>query len=189
VFPNNLAESSPFVEWIKKYIILAIQGGEDIDQDTTHMSMLPTLEAKLYRSMYAYKNHIRVANVEGHLTTCDSGITTTFEHTCVSRPNDRRPIIVRLEYVGRVEEILELTYRALKSVMLLCNWVKANYNESNATIKQDKYDFTLVNFASLIPISYKSFVFPIHVEQMFLLGCDSRERGWKVVLRKEFHGQ
>jgi len=112
-----------------------------------------TLEAKLYRSMYyAYENHIHLASVEKHLTTCDSGITTTFEETCVLGPHDRRPIIARLEYVGWVEEILELNYGVLKIIVLLCNWVKANYNESNATIKRDKYNFAFVNFASMIPI-------------------------------------
>jgi hypothetical protein len=47
-----------------------------------------TLETKLYRSMYAYKNHIHVASVEKHLTTCDSGIATTFKQTCVLGPHD-----------------------------------------------------------------------------------------------------
>jgi len=128
------------------------------------MSMPPTLEAKLYRSMYAYKNHIHVASAEEHLTTCDNGIATTFGQRCVLGPNDRRPIIARLEYVGCTEKILELNYGVLKIIVLLCNWVKTNYNKSNATIKQDKYGFTLVNFAYLIPILDQSFVSPIHVE-------------------------
>jgi len=67
--------------------------------------------------------------------------------------------------------------------------VKVDYNESNATIKQDEYGFTFVNFSSLIPISNQSFVFPIHVEQVFFSSCDSRERGWKVVLQKDLCGQ
>jgi hypothetical protein len=94
-----------------------------------------------------------------------------------------------LEYVGWVEEILEQNYGVLKTIVLLCNWVKVDYNESNATIKQDEYGFTFVNFSSLIPISNQSFVFPIHVEQVFFSSCDSRERGWKVVLQKDLCGQ
>ncbi len=65
--------------------------------------------------MYAYDNHICVASAKEHLTTCDSGIATTFEQTCVLGPNDRRPIITRLEYVGWVEEILELNYGVFKN--------------------------------------------------------------------------
>ncbi len=44
-----------------------------------------------------------------------------------------------------------------------------------------------MNFGSLIPISDQSFAFPLHVEQVFFSRCDYRERGWKVVLRKDPH--
>jgi hypothetical protein len=42
-----------------------------------------------------------------------------------------------------------------------------------------------VNFGSLIPILDQYFAFPLHVEHVFFSSCDSRERGWKVVLRKD----
>lgn len=71
--------------------------------------------------MYAYGNHIQVTNVKEHLTTYDSGIAVTFEQTCVSRPNDCKPVNAKLEYVGWVEEILELNYGILNIAVLLCN--------------------------------------------------------------------
>jgi hypothetical protein len=73
----------------------------------------------------------------------------------------------------------------VKLWMLLCKWVKANYNGSNATIKQNEYGFTLVNFGSLIPISNQSFAFPLHVEHVFFSSYDYKERGWKVVFQKD----
>ncbi len=69
----------------------------------------------------------------------------------------------------------------LNTILFVCNWVKANYIGSNATVKRDEYGFTFVNFNSPIPISNQSFVFPIHVEQV-LFSNDPKERGWKVVL-------
>ncbi len=42
-----------------------------------------------------------------------------------------------------------------------------------------------MNFGSLIPILDQYFAFPLHVEHVFFSSCDSRERGWKVVLRKD----
>ncbi len=56
--------------------------------------------------------------------------------------------------------------------------MKTNCSGNSVTIKWDEYDFTFVNFGSLIPI------FPLHIEQVFFSSCDSRERGWKLVLRK-----
>ncbi len=58
--------------------------------------------------------------------------------------------------------------------MLLCNWVKVIYVGNSATIKRDEYDFTLINFNFFIPISNASFVFPIHIEQVFFF---SRSQG------------
>jgi hypothetical protein len=75
-------------------------------------------------------------------------------------------VLGKLEYIGRVEEILEFNYKVLKTVILLCNWVKANFSGNSATMKKDEYNFTLVNFSSLIPISDQFFAFPLHVEQV-----------------------
>jgi hypothetical protein len=51
--------------------------------------MPSTLEIIAYQTMYAFKNHLRVLNAKEHLTTSDSGITSTFEQKCVSRANDQ----------------------------------------------------------------------------------------------------
>jgi len=56
--------------------------------------------------MYVYGNHICVVNVEEHLTTSDYGVMVTFEQECILGPNDQKPILTKLEYVGWVEEIL-----------------------------------------------------------------------------------
>ncbi len=39
---------------------------ETIDKGIAHMSMPPTMEARAYRTMYVYGNHIHVSNVEEH---------------------------------------------------------------------------------------------------------------------------
>jgi hypothetical protein len=51
-----------------------------------------------------------VANVKAHLSTLDSVVATTFEQECCSKSNDRNPIMASIEYVGWIEEILELDY-------------------------------------------------------------------------------
>ncbi len=82
-----------------------------------------------------FGNHIRVSSAKEHLTTCDSGVVVTFEQKCVSIPNDYKLVLAKLEYVGWVEGMLKLNYKVLNIVVLLCNWVKAKYVESNATMK------------------------------------------------------
>ncbi len=139
------------------------------------MSMLPTLEATTCCAMYAFGNHLCVSSGEEHLMTRDNAIAAMFQQECVSRPNDQRPILVKLEYVGWTKKILELNYGVLNTIVFFCNWVNANYTWSSATVKRYKYGFTLGNFNSLIPISYQFFTFPIHVKQVFF-SIDPKEK-------------
>jgi hypothetical protein len=52
------------------------------------MSIPPTLTTRSYCLIYAFENHIRVSSVDEHLITLDSNLVATFEHECISRPND-----------------------------------------------------------------------------------------------------
>jgi hypothetical protein len=54
------------------------------------------------------------------------------------------------EYVGWIMEILKLNYGRFQTIILLCNWVVANYEGSYAIARQDEYGFILVNFERLI---------------------------------------
>jgi hypothetical protein len=46
--------------WIRTAISNAIKDGEEIDKDTLHMSMPPTLPTRSYHLIYALGNHIKV---------------------------------------------------------------------------------------------------------------------------------
>ncbi len=59
----------------------------------------------------------------------------------------------------------------------------ANYEGSCATMRQDEYGFTLVNFECLIRLSAQSFPFPMQVEQLFFVNDVRSRKNWKVVLR------
>jgi hypothetical protein len=102
-------------------------------------------------------------------------------------------MLAKLEYISWVEKSLELNYRVLKIVVLLCNWVKLNYSGNSATMKRNKYGFTLVNFASLIPILNQSFCFPIACKTSFIFyrpkgkglqGCFVKKTPKEVCYRK-----
>jgi len=93
VFPNYLKEVPPFPEWIRNSITTIVKEGDKIEKDVVHVSMPPTLEAKNYRVMWVFSNHIRVLGVEEHSTMHDSGVTTIFQHECVSRPNYDRLVV------------------------------------------------------------------------------------------------
>ncbi len=89
----------PFPVWIKTAISNAIKDGEEIDKDTLHMSMPPTLPTRSYHLIYAFGKHIKVSSVEEHFKTLDSGVVATFEHECISRPNEQILVLAKLKYV------------------------------------------------------------------------------------------
>ena len=88
-----------------------------------------------------------------------------------------------LEFVGWVEEILDVDYEHLKVAVLYCNWVVANMKGDGATMKRDDYGFTTVNFDILIPYSAQSFAFPLYIEQV-VFASDVAKCGWEVVCTK-----
>jgi hypothetical protein len=52
-----------------------------------------------YQSMWAFGNHLRVANAKHILSTIDSRLVATFEQECHSHSNDQNPMLASLEYI------------------------------------------------------------------------------------------
>ncbi len=77
----------------------------------------------------------------------------SFQQECLSHLNDQNLTMTSLKYVGWIKEILELDYGQFQTIVLLYNWVVANYEGLNANIKGDGYGFTLMNFKHFIPMS------------------------------------
>ena len=184
-----MEEIPGFAKWLEDEVQNAKQQGTDVPQDVEDCSQLPSIEAKTFKSMYAYGYHFRVKSAEQSMkTTFDSGVAAVFRQPCRSGRRDQNSITANLEYVGQILEILELNYRRLRVVLLVCDWVKANYRGQNATIKKDEWGFTMANFEALVPFGYESFAFPIHCHQVFF-SDDEDDPAWKVVLRTEVRGR
>jgi len=188
-YPLQLQTLPDFSEWISEEVRREQQSGVAVSPMVVDSSRGPLEVAATYKSIYAYGNHFRVLSSERSLKTMDSGIAATFRQTCRNGMRDVNQVEADVEYVGHIEEILELNYRRHCVVVLVCDFVKANYRGENATIKKDKWGFTLANYNRRPGIVCRdSFVFPKHCEQVFY--CNARESpGWKIVLRKEVRGK
>ncbi len=72
-----------FHAWSPKAVVHAMEvGNEKVDEDVRALILPPSNQAKSYRSMYAFGNHIRVRSSEKELTTMDSRVATTFRQLC-----------------------------------------------------------------------------------------------------------
>jgi len=89
------------------------------------------------------------------------------------------------DYIGYIEEILELHCRNHCTTVLLCDWVKVSHDVRYPTIERDRYGFTIANFNRMDgEVHTDSFAFPLHCQQVFF-SDDPHRRGWKVVCRTD----
>lgn len=187
-FPPELSNLPPFRDWFRARIINEKAEGLHVDQTVEAVSCFPSTIATRYRSMFGYGYHYRVRSAEIPLKSMDSGIAATFLRECRFGMRDMNPIVAPIEYIGNLEEIIELDYSVFRQVVLIGTWVRANYRGSNATVKKDQWGFTIANFTRTIPFGRESFAFPQQVEQVFFCDCVEAP-GWKVVVRTEPRGK
>jgi hypothetical protein len=185
-YPSSMV-AEPFNVWFPAAVQSDIIGGIEVQDDTKALLLPPSAVAKSYCSMYAYGNHIRVRAAESDLTTCDSGVATTFSQSCRASTSDRNQTKANLEYIGWIDEIIAVDYGQFELLVLYYTWVHANKAGAQATMKQDEYGFTLINSDRTIPYSADSFAFPLHVQQIFFVE-DTNNPSWKIVLHKEARG-
>ena len=188
-YPVGMEELPAFATWLQEDVENAILQGVEVAEEVVDSSKLPSPEARKFRSMYAYGQHFRVKSAEeSERSTCDSGVAVVFRQPCRAGRRDNNMVNADLEYIGQISKIVELNYGGHCTVLLVCDWVKANYRGRNATVKKDEWGFTLANFRSMVPFGYESLAFPIHCKQVFF-SDDEDEPGWKVVLWTEVRGQ
>ena len=132
-------------------------------------SKLPDLNAMSYKSIKAYGMHLHCKSIEEHISAFDSGVVVAFN--CVYRvgANDLSSLLRKEEYLGWIEENLELNYRNHCMVILACKWVKARMTSPNTTVVCDKYGFTSANISkrTVVGLWLECFAFPKHVQQLF----------------------
>ena len=187
-FPPELPEYPNFPHWFCGQVQCEMDEGIVVDDVLQAASKFPSTRVKKYRSMFSQGYHFRVQSAESHLKTCDSGLAGTFLRSCRAGVGDRNPVVAPIEYVGKLDEIIEVDYGAFKQVVLVASWVQANYRGANATVKKDRWGFTVANFNRMIDFGRDSFALPGHVQQVYFSDC-IESPGWKVVIRTEPRGK
>ena len=61
------------MEWLQSAVDEDIVRGDVVSNDVRALLLPPSRDAKGYKSMYAYNNHIRVRGAKVDLSTCDNG--------------------------------------------------------------------------------------------------------------------
>lgn len=192
-YPTEMGSLPKFPIWLRNKVasIIDEQGPHSISRTVVDLSRPPKPCATSFRSMRAYGMHLRCKSAEICADTMDSGVAVLFLPRMTSNTLRHNEVSSETtEYVGWIEEILELDYRRHCVIVLLCSWVKARHGGPNPTVRRDRYGFTSVKFTpdSVMGLSADSFAFPIHVQQVFF-APDTEDPEWKVVCKVVVRGR
>ena len=188
-YPLELHDLPRFATWLTSQVTSQRQAGEDVGDDVTQYAQPPERYAISHRKMYAFGMHLRVRGAEGGLVTRDSCVVASFTRQLPWGLRNGRPIETTEEYVGYIEEILELDYRNHCTTILVCDWVRQSQDPRHPNITRDQYGFTVANFNRMDgKVHSNSFAFPLHCQQVFFSNDPTRP-GWKVVCRTDVRGR
>ncbi len=111
--------------------------------------------AQNYTTMWSYGWHFQVRHVDERRITCDSCIACWFKEEFDGS---------KVDYVGIIEEILEVDFRSFKTLLLKVQWF------CNTTWLEDCLlcSINTSKFFGDGRMSDQPFVFPNEVEQVFL---------------------
>jgi hypothetical protein len=97
-----------------------MESNEKPSNDQFQASKLPEQQTTGYKAMYVWGNHFRVRSVEKEKVTCDSGIASNVLRAWRGRGTGNQRLFEPAEYIGWIEEILELEYRSHCCIVLVC---------------------------------------------------------------------
>jgi hypothetical protein len=192
-YPSDLNCLPKFADWLKEKVGKAMQSLDKPTRDVYEASCLLEQMATGYRAIYAHGMYLRIREAEEDKITSDSGVAAVVWERIRSTDTNAMDEVDNVEYVGSMEEILELSYRSHCCVVLLCSWIPGAQGIRNAKVERDRYGFLLGNFNSTMPVGPKSFAFPTQCQQVFFSSDENWnvERGgdWKVICDTEVRGR
>jgi hypothetical protein len=115
--------------------------------------------------MWAYGRHYRVESVDVKRRSFDCGIMVDFKQSSRASSKDKNIIEGNLQYVGKIQEIIELDYRSFKCCIFKCRW----YEAFERTQRHDTHSGLFsIDSSRFLPEDKEPYVLPIHCEQVFL---------------------
>ena len=192
-YPTEMDPLPEIADWLKEEVGKAYMSNDKPTLDVYNSSRLPEIMATGYRAMYAHGMHLRIRGAEEDKVTCDSGVAAAIWERSRSRNIEYEDEVFTAEYVGWVEEIIELNYRSHCCVVLFCSWIPGSLDIWNAKVERDRYGFVVGNFSRPMPAGPKSFAFPTQCQQVFFSNDESwnvrRGGDWKVICGTEVRGR
>jgi hypothetical protein len=101
-----------FSDWLHEAVDAAWNSSTRPSHYVLEASKLPEIRATWYRAMYVNGMHLRIRMAEEEKVTCDSATAAVVWKRGRGADIYEGGIFDKMEYVGWVEEILELNYHS-----------------------------------------------------------------------------
>lgn len=112
-----------FSSWLIMQVRNQWQAGKYMDDDVVQSAQSPEMYAISHCKMYAFSMHFHVCSAKGGLVTRDLCVAVSFTWQVPWGLQNGQPVKTIKEYVGYIEEILELDYQKHCTTVLMCDWV------------------------------------------------------------------
>lgn len=133
------SHSKEFMDWFKEKVDLKIRGGETVPNHVKLLSKGPSYFVKKYTGYYAngYKFHTKKRDEK--CVTQNFGVTLTALTSSFASSKDKNPLVGYVKYYGSLEEIIEISYHGLVSVILFrCVWFHSESDDQFTLVNKNK---------------------------------------------------
>ena len=125
---------------------------------------VPNSQARKYPAMWAYGWHYHVESVHVKIWSFDCRIMVDFKQSSQSSSNDKNIIEGNLQYVGKIQQIIEFDYHSFKCFIFKCRW----YEAFDRTRRHDTHSWLFsIDSSRFLPEDKEPYVLPIHCEKIF----------------------
>ena len=168
-YPPSLTELPNFISigWLHKALQAASLAGETVTRIEKEFSMGCSRRYKSYGALWSHGRHFRVQRIDQNRQTFDSGVMASFEQEIHDGLNGDVQLS-KVEYCGRIQNILQVDYRSFQMFLLDVQWFKAVTQGRNPTIQRDASGFVAIDSTKLWRNTSDTFVLAETCEQVYI---------------------
>jgi len=140
-----------------------------------------------FLAIWAYSQHFRIEKKDINRMNFDSGVMVDFDQASRASTKHTNLIEGKMQYVGKIQEIIQLNFRSFKCVVFKCKWFERFMNR-RLVLHDIPSGYYAINSTRYLPQEKEPLVLPQHCsqfffpdvldEKMFIIDCDLR---WKHV--------
>jgi len=119
------------------------------------------VQALSFLAMWAYGQHFRIEKKDKNRMIFDYGVMVDFDQASHASTKDTNLIEGKIQYVGQIQEILQLNFRSFKCVVFKCKWFEGHVNR-RIILHDIPSGYYAINSTQYLPQDKDPYVLPQH---------------------------